>query len=244
MGEIVSVFEPNDRVKVPYHRASTEDEVLENPSIDSIFVCTPNYKIPELCISGLQNGKHVFSEKPPGLNANDVSKVIEVEKEFPKLKLMYGFNHRHHESIKKMKSMIDGKDLGKILWMRGRYGKEVDNSFFNEWRADPKLAGGGILLDQGIHMLDLFLHFANDFDETSAFVSNLYWKIKGIEDNVFAIYRNSSSGICILTFDNDSMEIPIFIRGFLRKGISDFKWFKNFVRSLWRRGINNQKKFV
>jgi 1,5-anhydro-D-fructose reductase (1,5-anhydro-D-mannitol-forming) len=196
MGEIVSVYEPNDKVELPYQRAFTEYEILKNPTIDSIFVCTPNYKIPELCISGLQNGKNVFSEKPPGLNADDVSRVIKVENEFPELRLMYGFNHRHHESIKKMKNIIEGKDLGKILWMRGRYGKEVDNGFFNEWRADPKLAGGGILLDQGIHMLDLFLHFAGDFNETSAFVSNLYWKVKGIEDNVFAIYRNSSSGIC------------------------------------------------
>jgi 1,5-anhydro-D-fructose reductase (1,5-anhydro-D-mannitol-forming) len=196
MGEVVSVYEPNARAEVPYHRAGTEDEVLTNPSIDSIFVCTPNYKIADLCIRGLQNGKHVFSEKPPGLNADDVKRVIKVENNFPTLKLMYGFNHRHHESIKKIKSIIDGNELGKILWMRGRYGKEVDESFFNEWRADPKLAGGGILLDQGIHMLDLFLHFAGDFDETSAFVSNLFWKIKGIEDNVFAIYRNNSTGVC------------------------------------------------
>lgn len=69
---------------------------------------------------------------------------------------MYGFNHRHLDSIKKMKQVVDGGELGKILWMRGRYGKEVDEDYFTGWRADPKLAGEGIMLDQGIHMLDLF----------------------------------------------------------------------------------------
>ena len=195
VGIIKSVYEENLLTSFDYPRASSVGEILAEDSIDAVFICTPNYMIPELCIKGLSSGKHVFSEKPPGFNESDVKRVIAVEKKFPNLKLMYGFNHRHHDSIKKMKSIIDSRELGNILWMRGRYGKEVNESFFNEWRADPKLAGGGILLDQGIHMLDLFLHFAGYFDEISAFVSNLFWKIEGIEDNVFAIYRNKENGI-------------------------------------------------
>jgi 1,5-anhydro-D-fructose reductase (1,5-anhydro-D-mannitol-forming) len=105
---------------------------------------------------------------------------------------MYGFNHRHHGSIQRMKAIVESGEMGRILWMRGRYGKEVDASYFETWRAKPELAGGGILLDQGIHMLDLFLHLCGGFDEVHAFVSNLYWKIEGIEDNVFAIFKNAS----------------------------------------------------
>jgi 1,5-anhydro-D-fructose reductase (1,5-anhydro-D-mannitol-forming) len=111
-------------------------------------------------------------------------------------KLMYGFNHRHHQSIQRMKEIVESGKLGKVLWIRGRYGKEVDQSFFNGWRAKPELAGAGILLDQGIHMIDLLMHLGGEFDEVSAFVSNLFWKIDGIEDNVFAIFRDSQSGIC------------------------------------------------
>lgn len=172
-----------------------ENDILEDPKIDAIFICTPNFRIPELCITGLNAGKHVFSEKPPGFTATDVEKVAEAEKRAGDRKLMYGFNHRHHESIKKMKSIVDSGELGKILWMRGRYGKEVDEAFFQTWRTDPKMAGGGILLDQGIHMLDLFLHLGGGFDEVSAFVSNQFWKIESIEDNVFAIYRSTKTGI-------------------------------------------------
>ena len=108
---------------------------------------------------------------------------------------MFGFNHRHHESMLLIKKIIVSGELGKILWIRGRYGKEVDQSFFDGWRAKKELAGGGILLDQGIHMVDLMLDLVGDFDQVHAFVSNLYWKIDGIEDNVFAIFRNSSNGI-------------------------------------------------
>jgi 1,5-anhydro-D-fructose reductase (1,5-anhydro-D-mannitol-forming) len=102
---------------------------------------------------------------------------------------MFGFNHRHHESVIYTKKLIDSGEYGDILWMRGRYGKSVDTNFFSTWRAKKELAGGGIFLDQGIHMLDLFLMLCGDFEEVHALVSNLYWKLD-IEDNVFAMFRN------------------------------------------------------
>ena len=108
---------------------------------------------------------------------------------------MYGFNHRHHGSIQKIKSMIESKDMGKVLWMRGRYGKSVNSAFYDLWRAKKEQVGGGILLDQGIHMLDLFLYLGGEFDEVKAFVSNLYWEALELEDNVFAIMKNTKSGM-------------------------------------------------
>jgi 1,5-anhydro-D-fructose reductase (1,5-anhydro-D-mannitol-forming) len=175
---------------------NNESEIFDDPAIDAVFVCAPNYRIPDLCVAALNAGKHVFSEKPPGFSARDVVRVKEAERRTFGKKLMYGFNHRHHESIKRMKQIVDTGELGRVLWMRGRYGKEIDARFFDGWRANKDLAGGGILLDQGIHMLDLFLHLGGSFEEVSAFVSNLFWKIDGIEDNVFAIYRNNKSGVC------------------------------------------------
>ncbi len=173
----------------------SEDEILGDPAIEAVFICTPNYRNKPLTIAALDAGKHVFCEKPPAFTAADVEEIREHEARAGKV-LMYGFNHRHHESIKRMKSIVDSGELGRILWMRGRYGKEVDRSFFEGWRARRELAGGGILLDQGIHMLDLFLHLGGGFDDVSAFVSNLFWKIEGIEDNVFAIYRNRTTELC------------------------------------------------
>lgn len=167
---------------------SSPEELLNDASVQAVFICTPNYLNKTLTLEALRRGKHVFCEKPPAFTAADVKEIMEVEKTSGR-KLMYGFNHRHHDSVIKAKELIDSGLYGRLLWMRGRYGKSVDQSFYHNWRAKKELAGGGILIDQGIHMLDLFLLMAGDFEEVHAFVSNLYWKLD-IEDNVFAILRN------------------------------------------------------
>lgn len=182
-----AVKEKRDRfVSDPY-------TILDHPEIDAVFVCTPNKFNKEYTIRALKNGKHVFCEKPPAFTSQDMIEIRAAEKESGK-KLMYGFNHRHHKSILEMKRRVSSGEYGKVLWMRGRYGKSVDQSFYEGWRSKRDEAGGGILFDQGIHMLDLFLSFADDFDDVKAFVSNLYWKMD-IEDNVFAIMKNTKTGV-------------------------------------------------
>ena len=171
------------------------DVIFKDPDIQAIFICTPNYKIPSLTIKALDSNKNVFAEKPPGFTSKDVEMIMKSEAKFEN-KCMFGFNHRHHESILKMKEIIDSRKLGKILWMRGRYGKEVDKKFFESWRADPKKSGAGILLDQGIHMLDLFIYLAGSFDIFHSLISNLHWKIPFIEDNAFVLLKQSESNLC------------------------------------------------
>lgn len=195
-GRVNAIYDIDPQADTTYLIANNPTEIVESQDIDAVFICTPNVHIPILCIQALNAGKHVFSEKPPGFNAGQVEEVIKAEKSVHDQKLMYGFNHRHHQSIQCIKKIVESGELGKVLWIRGRYGKEVDKSFFNGWRAKPELAGAGILLDQGIHMIDLLMYLGGEFDEVSAFVSNLFWKIDGIEDNVFAIFRDSQSGIC------------------------------------------------
>jgi len=194
-GRVAAVWDAYPVETKGYKVASSDEALIKNPEIDAVFICTPNYRIVPLCKAALQAGKHVFAEKPPAFNAREMEEVIAVEKASG-CKLMYGFNHRHHASVQAMKQIVDSGEMGRILWMRGRYGKEVDESFFQGWRAKKELAGGGIMLDQGIHLLDLFLYLGGGFDEVQAMVSNLYWKIDGIEDNVFANFRSSKSGIC------------------------------------------------
>ena len=193
-GVVVSVFDQNDLIDFgDYYRAMNVDEIFNNPEINAVFICTPNCFNKPFTIEGLNAGKHVFCEKPPAFNASDVKEIRFIEK-LAKKKLMYGFNHRHHESVKQIKSLIEKGDYGQVLWMRGRYGKSVGQHFLKDWRSKKELAGGGILMDQGIHMLDLFLYLAGDFDEVQAYVSKLYWNLD-IEDNVFANIRSSKTGI-------------------------------------------------
>ncbi len=195
-GEVVAIFDPADAGEHDCSlRAESVESIFSDRNVDAVFICTPNYLNKSLTIAGLHAGKHVFCEKPPAFSAIDVEEIREVEYKSGK-RLMYGFNHRHHESIRRMKEIQDSGEMGRILWMRGRYGKEVNESFLSSWRANKDFSGGGIMLDQGIHMLDLFLHLSGNFDDVHAFVSNLFWKIEGIEDNVFAILRSSETGIC------------------------------------------------
>ena len=169
------------------------EALIKDKKINAIFICTPNHLNFKLTSFALSAGKHVFCEKPPCFNSNELRQIISIEKKYD-VSLMYGFNHRHHCSVKKIKQIVDSKSYGKILWMRGRYGKSVDSNFFESWRSKKELAGGGIFIDQGIHMLDLFLLLAEDFDKLHASISNRFWKLD-IEDNVFATFENSRSGI-------------------------------------------------
>lgn len=192
-GKVVAVHDPQLAGDVGYPNYKTPDEIIHHQEVDAVFVCTPNYQNKPLTIAALRNGKHVFCEKPPAFTAAEVQEIRAVESA-SQCKLMYGFNHRHHESIRTIKRMVDSGRYGRLLWMRGRYGKSVDHNYFATWRAKKDLAGGGILIDQGIHMLDLFLYIGGEFDEVQGMVSSLFWKLEGIEDNVFVNLRNRTTG--------------------------------------------------
>jgi predicted dehydrogenase len=191
--EVVHICDPissNGNIR----HSSDPYDLISDTTFDVVFICTPNHLIKDLVVRSLDGGKHVFSEKPPGISSAQVLEMIEAEKRNPQQKLMFGFNHRHHESVKTAKQHIDTGEFGNILWMRGRYGKSVDQTFFENWRARRSQAGGGILMDQGIHMLDLLMYFADGFNEVKSFCSNLYWNLD-VEDNVFAILKNNVNNI-------------------------------------------------
>ncbi len=193
-GKIAKVYDANpDQDFLGFPLACSADEIINDSEIDVVFIGTPNYLNQPLTLAALQSGKHVFCEKPPALTAAGVADVQAAEKKSGN-KLMYGFNHRHHASLKEMKRRVDSGAYGEVLWMRGRYGKSVDAGFFDSWRAKKALAGGGILMDQGIHMVDLFLLFAGAFDNVHAFVQDRYWNAE-IEDNVFAILKNTRTEV-------------------------------------------------
>jgi len=172
-------------------------EGLFNEKLDVLFVSLPNYLAAEATIAGLEHGLHVFCEKPPGRTVQDIKKVIEIEKKNPHLKLKYGFNHRYHASVKEAKKVIESNQYGEIINIRGVYGKSNIIPFDKGWRSERKYAGGGILLDQGIHMLDMIRYFAGDFEEIKSFVSNSYWH-HDVEDNAYAIMRNRQGCVAML----------------------------------------------
>lgn len=197
LASVVAIMDPQTKIKkTGIQIFNSPGDLINDPAIDAVFICTPNNLNKSLTVQSLNAGKHVFCEKPPAFTAKEMEEVIQAEKASGK-KLMYGFNHRHHDSVIELNKMVDSGIYGKVLWMRGRYGKSVDKSFYSNWRSKKDLAGGGILIDQGIHMLDLMLMLAGDFDDVHAFVSNLYWNLE-VEDNVFAILKNKRGVVASL----------------------------------------------
>ena len=171
-------------------------ELLKEP-LDILFVSLPNYMAAEVTIAGLRRGLHVFCEKPPGRNVRDVEEVIEAETKHPECVLKYGFNHRYHNSVREALRIVRSGELGDILNVRGIYGKSKIIPFSGGWRAERKYAGGGILLDQGIHMVDLIRLFCGDFTSVKSFVSNAHWR-HDVEDNAFALMKNAQGKIAML----------------------------------------------
>lgn len=188
---------------------SNYEMLLEKEKLDVLFVCLPNDVAPEITIAGLEGEMHVFCEKPPGRNVADIKKVIECEQHHPNLKLKYGFNHRYHDSVRDALRIIRSKELGKIINMRGVYGKSavipwprpsapnLHLSGERFWRTERAIAGGGILLDQGIHLVDIMRLFAGDFPHVKSYVSNSFWK-HSVEDNAYALMQTDNGIVAML----------------------------------------------
>ena len=165
-------------------------EALVESDLDVVFVCTPNYLIPEATVHALHRRRHVFCEKPPGRNLADIQRIRVAEQANPGTTVLFGFNHRHHPGITDAKAIIDSGALGEVLTLRGVYGKDGGYNYHKSWRNDPAVSGGGILLDQGIHMLDLFRLFVGDFEEVVGMRSVTAFDIP-VEDNAVVLLRTA-----------------------------------------------------
>lgn len=166
--------------------------------LDILIVCMTNDIAPEVTIAGLKNGLHIFCEKPPGRDVLDIKKVIEVEKYCHNQKLMYGFNHRYHDSVKEAMRIINTNELGKMINLRGVYGKSQLITFNqSDWRTKRDIAGGGVMLDQGIHMIDIMRLFAGEFSEVYSFIENSHWNYD-VEDNAYALMRTKNGVVAMM----------------------------------------------
>jgi 1,5-anhydro-D-fructose reductase (1,5-anhydro-D-mannitol-forming) len=189
---IVGYFDPLlNKESQGVQRFENIDDLLTK--IDAVIISVPPNLAPDYVVKALMSKLHVFCEKPAAVSASELSKIenyISGDQV-----LAYGFNHRQHQSIIKMKSIIDEKLLGNILWMRGRYGKEVGEDYRDSWRCDLTLNGGGILIDQGVHMVDLMSYLAGGFNGAQAVLSNRYLNKEGIDDNGFVTLFSTNTKI-------------------------------------------------
>jgi len=199
-------------------RCYTHYKDLLEEELDILFVCLTNDIAPEVTMAGLEKGLHVFCEKPPGRDIGDITRVIQCERRHPSLKLKYGFNHRYHDSVRDALVIIKSGELGPVINLRGIYGKSKLLSFESDWRTKRVLAGGGILLDQGIHMVDMIRLFGGEFTEVHSFVSNSHWK-HDVEDNAYALMRSADGVVAMLHSSATQWRHRFHLEIALRRGL-------------------------
>ena len=161
---------------------------------DAVFVCTPNHVTAQLCAEGLRRTRRVFCEKPPGRGWEEFQQIAEAAQAVPGHTLVFGFNHRLHPSIQAAKALVGEGGLGEILYVKGTYGKSGGLRYRESWRNKVEISGGGILLDQGIHMLDLFCLFLGPLETNEAILRDSFWNC-GVEDNAFLLLRSRERGV-------------------------------------------------
>jgi predicted dehydrogenase len=171
--------------------------VVQHPEIEAVVVATVNKSLLPITLAAFQKGKHVLCEKPLGRNAQEAKQMVEAALAAKKI-LKTGFNHRHHHAIWRAHELVQAGKIGPLMNIRAAYGHGGRPGYDQEWRGDPDLAGGGQLLDQGVHLVDLSRWFLGDFSQVTGMLGTWFWKVAPLEDNGFALLRTATGQIASL----------------------------------------------
>ena len=175
---------------------TTWQDLLALPEIDIVVIATLHDSLAEISLAAIKAGKHVLVEKPAARNAKELEHVIAAAKN-ANIKVHVGFNHRYHRSLQKAKEIVDSGVLGELMFVRARYGHGARLGYDQEWRSDPKLSGGGELIDQGPHLIDLSRWFLGEFSEVQGFAHTYYWNMP-VDDNGFMLLKTSKQQVAFL----------------------------------------------
>ena len=171
-------------------------KIVNDKNIQAVVVSTPNKFLKEISLGALEEAKHVLCEKPLGKNAKEAKEIYQKAKEKKRV-MKAGFNHRHHPAIFEAKRLSNKAEIGDIYYVRCLYGHGGRPGYEREWRASKDLCGGGELLDQGVHVVDLFRWFLGEFDEVFGKINTYYWNME-VEDNAFAIFKTKKGQTALM----------------------------------------------
>jgi predicted dehydrogenase len=169
---------------------------ITHADVDVVIVATTNDLLAEITLGAVTAGKHVLVEKPAARRAAELDAVIEAAKR-NRVQVRVGFNHRYHPVFRKAREMFESGALGELMFIRGRYGHGGRIGYDKEWRANPNVSGGGELIDQGVHLIDLARWFLGDFVETQGYAHTYYWDMP-VEDNGFMLLKTARQQVAFL----------------------------------------------
>ena len=181
----------------PGCRATADyQDLLADPAAQAVIVATPNHLLAAVGLDAIRAGKHVLLEKPGARGAAELQPLVAAARERG-VTVQVGFNHRFHPGFQRARELVDSGDFGPVLFVRGRYGHGGRLGYEKEWRADPALAGGGELLDQGSHLIDLSRWFVGDFERVQGQLATYFWDMP-VEDNAFALLTTAAGQTAFL----------------------------------------------
>jgi predicted dehydrogenase len=170
--------------------------VVGRDDVEAVIVATTHDGLAPVTLAAVERGRHVLVEKPAARRAAELAPVAAAAAAAG-VTVKVGYNHRFHPAALKARALIDEGAVGPLLYLRGRYGHGGRPGYEREWRADPARAGGGELLDQGVHLIDLARWFAGDFVEAAGRLATYYWDMP-VEDNAFVQLRTAAGQVAWL----------------------------------------------
>lgn len=171
-------------------------DLVSRDDIDIVIVATTNDALAGITLAAVEQGKHVLVEKPAARSSSELRPVVEAAAR-KHVAVRVGFNHRYHPAFLKARELMSSSDMGPLMFIRGRYGHGGRVGYDREWRADPARSGGGELLDQGVHLIDLARLFLGNFSKVEGFSHTYFWDMP-VEDNGFMLLRTGQEQTAFL----------------------------------------------
>ena len=169
---------------------SSVEQAVTSPNVDAVMIATVNASLAPIALQAVQAGKHVLVEKPGARRRAELEEVEALSRKRG-VQVRVGYNHRYHPACLKALELIRGGALGPILFVRGRYGQGGRPGYEKEWRAQANLSGGGELIDQGVHLIDLAGLFLGEFTRVEGHAVTYFWNMP-VDDNAFLSLRNAA----------------------------------------------------
>ncbi len=171
-------------------------QALNHPGLNAVIVATPHHLLPTITKAAIECGLAVLVEKPAARNPGELKSVLDLAEQKRAI-VRVGFNHRYHPAFRKIRELQKTEEFGPLMFIRGRYGHGGRLGMENEWRAKPELSGGGELIDQGVHMIDLSRQFLGEIDKVQGWSHRYFWDMP-VEDNGFLLLRNKEDQAAFL----------------------------------------------
>ncbi len=171
-------------------------ELLSLPEVQIVVIATLHDSLAEITLASIQAGKHVLVEKPAARKRSELEPVMAAAQRHG-VKVRVGFNHRYHGAIRQARALFDAGVLGELMFIRARYGHGGRLGYEKEWRANPALSGGGELIDQGPHLIDLSRWFLGEFEDVQGFAHTYFWNMP-VDDNGFMLLKTAKQQVAFL----------------------------------------------